>query len=223
MKAGKATRPRRYENRNRVAQALETRRRVIDAAARLFARDGYAATTIQGLADEAGVAVQTVYSAFGSKRQVLKELFDTSVVGDTNEVALVARPEWRVWEDEPDPVGRIEAFARAQRLICERAAHVHRILSAAASADAEIADLYRDAERARYADQARLAGALDREDHLPQGLTIERAADIIWTLAGPAIYNDLVGARGWSPPEYENWLASQLRFVLLVIDMPRRR
>ncbi len=218
MEIRSATPPRRYENRNRIATALQTRRRVVEAAARLFARDGYAATTIQALADEAGVAVQTVYAAFGSKRQVLKELFDSSVGGDADDVALVDRPEWRAWEDEADPSSRIEAFARTQRLICERAAHVHGILHAAASADPEIADLYRDSERARHSDQARLAQTLFRDGQLRAGLKRKRAADITWTLASPAIYNDLVGSCGWNGQEYEQWLASQLRFALLEID-----
>jgi TetR/AcrR family transcriptional regulator, regulator of autoinduction and epiphytic fitness len=222
MTTRKASARRRYDNRNRVAQAGEIRRRVIEAAARLFAGDGYAATTIQALADEAGVAVQTVYAAFGTKRQVLKDLFDTSVAGDTNEVALVERPEWRSWEDETDPDRRIEAFARAQRLICERAAHIHQILHAAAAADPEIADLYRGAEQARYTDQRRLPAALERDGHLREGLRLERAADITWTLAGPGLYIDLVHARRWRPDEYESWLTDQLRFALAGPRVRRR-
>jgi len=216
VREASGTRP--YENRNRLAQAAQTRQRVLGAAARLFARDGYAATTIQGLADEAGVAVQTVYAAFGSKRQVLKQLFDTTVVGDTDDVALVDRPEWRAWEEEPDPIRKIEAFARTQRLISERAAQLHGIMHAAAAADTEIAELYRESEQARYRDQARLANQLSRQRELRSGLTRRRAADMIWALAGPAIYNQLVEARGWRAQEYEEWLALQLRFALLGND-----
>lgn len=215
MSAKPASPTRRYENRNRLAQARVTRARVVDAARRLFARDGYAATSIQALADDAGVAVQTVYAAFGSKREVLKELFDTSLVGDDEHVALVDRREWRAWEDEPDPGLKIDLFARTQRVVCERAADVMGILRAAASADAEIAALYQDAERARHADQARLADTLARRGLLHQGLTPDRGADITWTLAGPGTYNDLVGVCGWSGHDYEQWLALQLRFALL--------
>ncbi len=215
MDSSGASPGRRYENRNRLAQARHTRRRIIDAARRLFARDGYAATTIQALADDAGVAVQTVYAAFGSKREVLKELFDTSVVGDDEQAPLVDRPEWRAWEGESDPGRRIDLFARTQRVVCERAADVLGIMRAAASADAEIAELYRDAERARYTDQARLADMLSRLGQLQEGLAPDRGADITWALAGPGIYNDLVGSCGWSGHEYEQWLAVQLRLALL--------
>lgn len=213
-----ASAKRRYENRYRHAQARATRRRVVDAGRRLFARDGYAATTIQALADEAEVAVQTVYAAFGSKRQVLKELFDTSVAGDDDDVALIDKPEWRSWEDQPEPAAKVDLFAQTQRVINERAADVLGILRSAAAADVEIAELYADAEGARYADQARLADALARRDHLRAGLNRDRAADVIWTLAGPGIYNDLVGSRGWTAHDYEQWLALQLRFALLGRD-----
>lgn len=76
---------------------------MVEAARRLFLRDGYASTTIQALAKEADVAVQTVYASFGSKREVLKELFDISVVGDNEQIPLIERPEWQAWETESDP------------------------------------------------------------------------------------------------------------------------
>ncbi|MDQ3641393.1 MAG: TetR/AcrR family transcriptional regulator, partial [Actinomycetota bacterium] len=90
---------------------------MVEAARLLFVRDGYASTTIHALAEEAGVAVQTIYASFGSKREVLKELFDTSVVGDDEQVALADRPEWRDWEEESEPARQIELFARAQRMV----------------------------------------------------------------------------------------------------------
>lgn len=215
MRSGSATPKRRYDNRHRAAQARHTRRQVLDAARRSFARDGYAATTMQALADEAGVAVQTVYAAFGSKREVLKELFDTSIVGDDEQAALVDRPEWRAWQDEAEPGTRIDLFAHAQRVVSERTADVLAILRAAAAADREIAELHRDSERARHGDQARLADTLSRRRELRDGLDRDRAADVIWTLAGPGTYSDLVLNRGWSADDYEAWLSSHLRFALL--------
>ena len=204
-----------YENRNRREHARQTRLRVVEAARRLFARDGYSSTTMQALADEAGVAVQTIYASFGSKRSVLKELFDTSVVGDDEQIALVERSEWRAWEDEREPVRQIDLFARAQRMVSERAADVMQILLAAAAADAEISQMHQEAEDARYADQRRLADLLSRRDQLLGGLSQRRAADIIWTLAGPGTYTDLVRRRGWRGQDYEEWLSAQLRAALL--------
>lgn len=208
-------RERRYENRNRQEQAGRTRRRVVDAARTLFVRDGYASTTIQALADEAGVAVQTIYASFGTKREVLKELFDTSVVGDDEEIALIERPEWRAWENEPDARKQIALFARVQRAVSERAADVLHVLFAAADADPDIALMFEHAETARYADQRRLADHLSRRGALRPGLSARRAADVIWTLAGPGTYTDLVHRRRWSARDYERWLSEQLCAALL--------
>jgi AcrR family transcriptional regulator len=188
---------------------------VVEAARRLFVRQGYASTTIQALADEAGVAVQTIYASFGSKREVLKELFDISVVGDSQPVALVERPEWQAWEAEREPGRQVDLFAGAQRLVSSRAAEVMQVLLAAAASDPEIAQMHKEAESARYGDQRRLADALSGRDQLRQGLSADRAADVIWTLAGPATYTDLVRHRGWDKQDYEQWLSAQLRAALL--------
>jgi TetR/AcrR family transcriptional regulator of autoinduction and epiphytic fitness len=208
-------RSRSYENRNRQEQARQTRQRVVEAARLLFVRDGYASTTIQALAEEAGVAVQTIYASFGSKREVLKKLFDTSVVGDDEEEALADRPEWRAWEEESEPARQIELFARAQRMVSSRAGEVMQVLSAAAATDPELASMHREAESARYGDQRRLADVLSRRHQLRKGVSPDRAADVIWTLAGPGTYTDLVRHRGWDEQDYEQWLSAQLRAALL--------
>src|SRR6266545_4417824 len=84
-------------------KAQATRRRILDAARGLFVERGYVATTIEAIAAEAGVAVPTVYLAFGTKRALLVELLDIAAVGDEEPVALLERP----WVDEirhdPDP------------------------------------------------------------------------------------------------------------------------
>lgn len=208
-------RERSYDNRNRQEQARRTRRRVVEAARLLFVRDGYASTTIQSLADEAGVAVQTIYASFGSKREVLKQLFDTSVVGDDEEIALIERAEWQAWEDEPDARKQVGLFARAQRAVSERAADVMHVLFAAAAADPDIAQIFEEAEAARYEDQRRLADRLSIGGALRPGLSPRRAADVVWALAGPGTYTDLVDRRGWSAGDYERWLSAQLCAALL--------
>ena len=58
---------RRYDSSNRARQALETRRRIVAAAAQRFVREGYSATSISAIAKEAGVAVNTVYATLRSK------------------------------------------------------------------------------------------------------------------------------------------------------------
>ena len=67
-----------HEPDGRRQRSLRTRARIVDAAARLFVDDGYVATTIEAVADAAGVAVQTVYYVFGTKRNLLAAVLDVT-------------------------------------------------------------------------------------------------------------------------------------------------
>jgi TetR/AcrR family fatty acid metabolism transcriptional regulator len=57
------------------ATAVDKRRQILDAAIRVFARQGFHATRVSDIADEAGVAYGLVYHYFRSKDEVLNELF----------------------------------------------------------------------------------------------------------------------------------------------------
>ena len=89
----------------RARKAMATRHRVLDAAETLFVRDGYAATTIASVAEEADVAVQTVYAVFGTKRAILSELLAVRVAGDDDAIPVQGRGPWQAIEREPDPRG----------------------------------------------------------------------------------------------------------------------
>src|SRR5687767_11182338 len=93
--------PRQYTSERRSEQARETRRRILDAARELFLEQGYGATTISAIASRAGVAVQTVYAVFGSKRQLLSDLVDVSIVGDDLPIPMLKRPDVREVNAEP--------------------------------------------------------------------------------------------------------------------------
>jgi AcrR family transcriptional regulator len=199
----------------RERKALETRRRVLNAAEDLFVGDGYAATTIAVIADRADVAVQTVYAVFGTKRAILTELIDARVVGDDQGGSLPEREDWRAMEREPDPHGQVALFAAIATRIGSRSAAITEVLEGAAAADREIAALYDRQRRARYRDQRRLARSLRRRGALRRGLTEAEAADIIWAIANARTYRALVGERRWGAERYEQWLGDLLRRALL--------
>jgi len=64
----------RIDRREQMAQ--QPRGDILRAARRLFAERGYAATSINDIAEEAGVAIQTIYARLGSKRGLLLALID---------------------------------------------------------------------------------------------------------------------------------------------------
>lgn len=199
--------------RQRKAEA--TRHRVLDAAERLFIRDGYAATAITAIAEEADVAVQTVYAAFGTKRAILTVLIATRVVGDDDPAPLHERDEWQAIETEGEPRRQIEQLAAVATRIGSRIADLYAVLAAAAASDPDIADAYQWQQRARYADQQRVARSLASRDALLPGLTDTQATDIIWTLANPHTYRTLVIERRWPPSDYQRWLTRALESSLL--------
>jgi AcrR family transcriptional regulator len=57
------------------APSIDKRRQILDAAIRVFARQGFHSTRVSDIADEAGVAYGLVYHYFKSKDEVLNELF----------------------------------------------------------------------------------------------------------------------------------------------------
>src|SRR5690349_1961481 len=63
-----------YYSQKRTQQAQETRQRVLTAARRLFHERGYATTSLREIARAADVAVETLYAAFGSKRDLLLQI-----------------------------------------------------------------------------------------------------------------------------------------------------
>jgi TetR/AcrR family transcriptional regulator of autoinduction and epiphytic fitness len=204
-----------YDSSNRARQARETRRRIVQAAARLFVRDGYAATSIAAIADEAGVAVPTVYAGLRSKAGVLRGVVDLTVRGDDEEAPLSSRAEWRAMEAQEDPREQLPLFARLHREICDREAAVFAQLEAAAGGDPEATQLLAEHDDRRYQTQTRLARNLHRKKALRPGLNTREAADMIWTIASERTYLALVRDRGWRPEKYDSWVAEQLEAALL--------
>src|SRR5919204_4921386 len=109
-------RPRRYDATRRREQGAESRRAtraaILDAAARLFAEQGYVATTIAAIAREAGVAPQTVYAAFGNKREILTALMRSRVAGDEEGTPMQDRQWIRAAREHDDPSQILRLVAR---------------------------------------------------------------------------------------------------------------
>jgi TetR/AcrR family transcriptional regulator of autoinduction and epiphytic fitness len=110
-----------YSSAKREAQARETRRSILAAAHELFVATGYAATTIQAIADRADVAVQTVYAVFGNKRELLRQLIESAITGDdesppiTERVAPIVRVAGEAAASDPELAAMMEAVKAARR------------------------------------------------------------------------------------------------------------
>lgn len=207
--------PRPYDSSLRRRQAAETRLRILHSAESLFAARGYAATTMDAIAHEAGVAVDTVYASFGAKAGVLHRLLDVRVGGDEAPVSLLERPGPRAVLAEPDSRAMLAAFASSITEILERSSAVAGILRGAAAVDGEIAELLAQMEGTRFANLRTVAVTLAERGDLRSDLDVERAAASIWALASPQVHGMLRRDRGWSQEEYSGWLAASLARILL--------
>jgi AcrR family transcriptional regulator len=202
----------------RARKALATRHRVLDVAETLFSRDGYAATTIAAIAEEADVAVQTVYAVFGTKRAILNELLAIRVAGGDDAIPLQSRQQWQAIEREPDPRRQLALLAALATQIGNRIGGLYQVLAGAAGSDPEIAELYRKQQQARYKDQQRLARSLARKGALKEGIPEATATDIMWAIANPNTHYALISERRWTPDQYEQWLAHLLTCALLTSE-----
>src|SRR5438477_1921324 len=84
-----------------------------EAAARLFTRDGYTATTMQAIATEAGVHVQTIYLAYGTKPTLLAASAARLVAGDEDPEIPPAERRWaREVAVEHDPLAKLVRYVQ---------------------------------------------------------------------------------------------------------------
>jgi AcrR family transcriptional regulator len=196
---------RRYDSRRRREQAATTRREILEAAQRLFERQGFATTTVAEIAAEAGVAVKTVYLAFETKSGVLRALWNALLRGGDDDIPVAAQEWYREAVDEPAPERQLRLNARNSREAKLRIGAVLEVIRGAAGGDDELDALWKRIQTEYHANQAVLVKSLDEKGALRPELGVERATDILWTLNHPSIWRLLVQERGWSPEEYEQW------------------
>jgi AcrR family transcriptional regulator len=209
--ASRATRP--YKSPKREQRARETRRRIRDAASRLFLRDGYAATTMSAIAREADVGERTVYLAFPTKPALLGEIITVAVRGGDEDAPLAARDAWQeVLAARGDQI--LPRLADAVEAILARTAPVLGVAEAAAASSPELAARRERGQRHMRSDYREVAEALDRAGALADAVTPEYAADTIYALAGHDVYLRLTRECGWTGARYAAWLAGTLAAAL---------
>lgn len=206
---------RRYRSPRRQQTAAQTRQAILDAARALFLDQGYVATTIEQIAERAGVSKPTVFASVGNKRAILKQLRDLAVVGDEEPVALAQRPWFTQALDEADPRRAIRLHAHNVVQVQQRAADLAEVLRSGAGADPELRELWQTAEAQRRLDAGTIIDALLRKGPLKAGLGRDEAVDIVWVLTSPDNFQRLVRARRWSIQRYQQWLAQTLLDQLL--------
>jgi len=205
----------RYASEVRDEQARRTRRAIVTAAHELFLAQGYAATTIDGIAAAAHVSRRTVFNSVGGKAALLKLALDWAIVGDDEPIAMADRPAVRAIRAEPDPRKALMLWVQTVTEVASRIAPLSEVLTAAADADPAAAELLAEASRNRMFGPTALIKYLASLDGLAAGVTEQRAAELCWALIDGHLYQLLVIQRGWSTVEFTRWLFDSLAAVLL--------
>lgn len=193
-----------YDASGRQARAQATRRRVIDAAHDLFVNQGYGRTTIADIARDAGVSVETIYSAFGSKAALLRKVWYVRFRGDEQDVRLLHRPEIQEMLAEPDLVVRLHRHAAVMTPVFRRFVPLHRALEAAAATESSAADLLAEFDAGRrdaaahYAKAAKKTGQLARSE--------AECRDIFTATLDGSLWHRLVHETGWSDKRFAVFL-----------------
>lgn len=184
----------------RQAQAAATRERIAEAARRLFGAAGYASTSIEAIAAEAGVAVRTVYSAFGTKREIL------SLICEQWLERAQARERAGEVLAEPDPARRLRGAASWLCALYSAGFDVVIIFEAATDESAETRELLRSKLAGRNQAMDAMIASLDGHLRVP----VREVQAVYRALAAPGVYRELVEESGWTPDEYERWVGDTL-------------
>jgi AcrR family transcriptional regulator len=206
-----------YHSPMRERQADETRRRIAEAAKHLLASKGYAGSTIEAIAARAGVAPQTVYAVFGSKRGILAEIIRTAAYGSRYRILVRRSMASR------DPEIRLVLASRIATGIHGTEQSVFELLRGAGVVAPELASLERQRETDRFNNQKSVVQVMVASGRLRTGLRRASAQAVLWALTGRDLYRMLVVERGWSPARYQKWLAEALIGALLVPSKAKAR
>lgn len=204
----------------RTERSRATREKIIAAARELFITQGYGATSLQEIADQAGVAVQTVYFVFGNKRTLFKDVVDTTIAGDTAPVATMQRPWFHAACTAPTAAEQLRLHVRGTHEILARVAPIIPMIDAAAATDPGIAAPWATDPDPRYTVQHAAAQALVAKPDADPAIPVTTAADLLYGLLSPQLYLVFVHDRDWPPPTWEEWARTTLTTQLCTTPPP---
>jgi AcrR family transcriptional regulator len=195
-------------------QAARTRQRILRAAAAVFVEQGFAASRIDDVAAEAGVAVPTVYKVFANKRNLLVGALELAMRGEDGDGPLDQQSWFTEQLAEPDPIRQLGLIARNARRMYERAGALLDVLRAAAPGEPELATAWEDISAQRAERSRQTAADLMKKAKPRLRLSRDDIAITLATLTEPELFVTFTRA-GRSADAYERWLADILDRTIL--------
>lgn len=199
-----------YDSAKRRDSAQQTRLRIAQSGRTLFAQLGYGGTSIEAIANHAGVAVPTFYATYGSKRALLFALLDAADA-QANVVAL----QESLRAAAANPRRQLSLLVSFNRRLYQQSADLIEVARSAGSMDPDLAALWIEGEQRRLRGVTPVVHSWAVAGALRKPLSERDALDILWSLMGPDNYRLFVTERGWPPEKYEKWLTATLKILLL--------
>lgn len=206
---------RRYDARARREAAAQTRAQILDAARATFARKGYVATTMADIARRAGVALDTVYASVGRKPVLFRLLIESAISGEDRALPPDQRSYVAAIRAEPAAARKLEIYAQAVCQILSRMAPLFAVVRHATAAEPGLARLWQKISARRAANMRLFIANVAAAGGLRADLTLDEAADVVWSTTSVEFYLSLVKERRWSPVRFERWLVDAWRRLLL--------
>ena len=205
-----SSRRRRYTSEIRTQSSRETRRRILAAAAILFARKGIDRVTVDEIGKRAKVAASTVYATYKSKDGILRALMERSLFGPQFQDAQ------NLLAGVTDPVALIELTAQVSRAIYESESSDLGLLRRASGFSPALRKMEEEFERLRYDKQAARLELLFASGKARPGLSLEEARRVLWMYTSRDVYRMFVNDGGWTADRYQQWLSRTLVEALVV-------
>ena len=202
-----------YDATSRRERATETRERIVESAERRFLADGYAVTTIETIANDVGVSVDTIYKSFGGKPGLVMAIRARALRGEGPVPAEQRSDELHAGAADPRRI--IDGWGALVMEIAPRSAPIELLVRDAAHMDPELQALRREMDAARLRRMTENARRLQARGHLRAGVTVAFAADILWTYSSPELYELLVLRRKMALSRYGRFVADAMASALL--------
>ena len=203
-----------YRSPSREARARDTRRRVRQAAARLFVDRGYVQTTVRDIADAAGVGIRTVHTAYpGGKPEIFHRALDAAVAGDEVPTSQGERMAASGMLDRPTEL--VTHLVEQTAALLDRAGPLIMTTVTSSGADPHMRRLAGEGAAATHAQVRSVALALAQAQLLRPGVDADHAADVLFTACSPAVHSLLRRDRAWDGARYRDWLEDLIRRTLI--------
>lgn len=189
-------------------KAEQTRTAILQSARRLIEQGRSDDWTMEQVAKDAGVTRMTVYRYFSSRTELLIQTvrYIDEAEGSASRFEAV--------HQSTSGIEALDTWTQVWASYIPHIAPAAKALLTARHDDEAAAKAWEDRMTALRNGPLHIAGLLDKDGTLAEGLSVETAADLMWAIASVQLWDALTNERGWSSAKYHTHLRRSLRRTL---------